>query len=404
MLPEYTLSIDPQFAENGEELGIFEIANTANPAIMLKGVAFSSQQTKDIFFADNLKYRIAAPVIVPGKIYRKDEETEEEYNAVVTPEYIESVYVDFMEKRMGGQVFNEEHDESKKPPSYILETWLVENPKTDKSKTVYGLDVPKGSWFAIQQFTNKDVYTDYVQRGLTGFSIHGHSAMLLMSEHTDKVNIDLINSVNKTEMAKNNTKLNEKPNAFIGLPVGETTVGDTVYTVEEVVKNEGEDNEYRYNEIVSMVPVGGADTEMMEDEAEKKDTELAEEDVEKKDVEMMDDSEKKEEDVELMEEKESDKTEETELAEEDVEKKEDETEMAEETPGEYYSKEEVDAKFAEVFDMLAEAKNKEGEEAEEVEEEASVQMSVRMSANDPKRIESMASKLDAFGKFTGSKK
>ena len=89
-----------------------------------------------------------------------DSETEEEYNAVVTTEYIETVFVDFMAKRMGGKVFNEEHNEDIKPPSYILETWLVEDPETDKSKTVYGLDVPKGTWFAVQQFTDKDVYKD----------------------------------------------------------------------------------------------------------------------------------------------------------------------------------------------------------------------------------------------------
>lgn len=359
MLPEYTLSIDPKFAENGEELGIFEIANTANPAIMLKGVAFSNQETKRVYFADNTKYRIAAPVIIPGKIYRKDEDTEEEYNAVVTSEYIESIYVDFMAKRMGGQVFNEEHNEAVKPPSYILETWLVENPKTDKSKTVYGLDVPKGSWFAVQQFTDKAVYTDYVERGLIGFSIHGHSAMLLMS----KQNKTEMEEKEKTEMM--DTTIEEGAKFMIGSKYYEVKDGVPIEVVDEAV-------------------------EMAEDEPKKEETEMMDEPKKEEDTELMDEP-KKEEDVELADEEE--KKEDTELMDD---KEKDETKMAEEIPGEFYSKEEVDAKFAEVFDMIADLKKGEAEEVEEVEDAPSVQMSAHQTRMDLQRR-----KLDAFKNFNG---
>ena len=354
MIPEYTLSIDPEFAENGEELGIFEIANTANPAIMLKGLAFSSQQNKSIFFADNKKYRIAAPVIIPSRIYRKDEETGEEYYAKVTTEYIENIYVDFMAKRMGGQVFNEEHDETVKPPSYILETWLVQNPETDKSKTEYGLEVPKGSWFAVQQFTDKEVYNDYVERGLTGFSIHGHSAMLLMT------------AKNKTEMEKEETKKVEAMDA----------------TLEEGAKFMIGD---KYYEVKDGVPV-----EVIEEEVEMAEDVKTEEVVEEEKTELADD--KKEEEVVEMTDgtKEADKEKEAEMTED---KKEEVVEMADEVPMDYYSKEEVDAKFNEVFDMLAEIKK--GAEVEEVEDEASIQMS-----KSPKnRAQLMRDKLDKFGTF-----
>jgi len=361
MLPEYTLSIDPSLAENGEELGIFEIANTATPAIMLKGVAFSSQETKAIYFADNKKYRIAAPVVTPGKIYRKDPETEEEYYAKVTPEYIESVYVDFMAKRIGGEVFNEEHNEKVKPPSYILETWLVENPKTDKAQTVYGLDVPKGTWFAVQQFTDKEVYNDYVERGLTGFSIHGHSAMLLMSEQ------------NKTEMEKEE---NKEVEAMETMQDGaKFMIGDKYYEVKDGVPVE----------VVEVVE----ETEMAEDD-KTEETEMNEEESKTDETEMMDESEEKE--TELAEEE----TKETEMADEEGTE---ETEMADDATGEYYSKEEVDAKFSEVFDMLADLK-KEEETTEEVEDVPSVQMSKQPKS----RVQNMREKLDKFGTFSPNNK
>jgi len=343
MIPEYTLSIDPTLAEEGEELGIFEIANTANPAILLKGIAFAAQETKAVFFADDKKYRIAAPVLIPSKIYRKDEQTGEEYYAVVTPEYIEAVFVDFMANRMGGQVFNEEHDSSIKPPSYILETWMVENPETDKSKTVYGLEVPKHTWFAVQQFTDKDVYNDYVKRGLTGFSIHGHSAMMLLSKQ-NKTNIQMEEKETKEVEAMDS--MQEGAKFMIGDKYYEVKDGVPVEVVEEVV-------------------------EMAEETKEEEVVEMAEEVVEEE------------------------KKDETELSEE--EKVEEKVEMMEEPPFEIYSKEEVDAKFTEIFDMIADLKKP--EEDEEVEEVASVQM----SANEEK-LKTMRSKLDKWASFTGKKK
>ena len=378
MLPRYELSINPEFAEDGEELGIFQIANTENPAIMLKGVAFNAHK-KSVYFADDLKYRIAAPVLTPMDVYRKDEKTGEEYYAVVTTEYIEQVFVDFMAKRTGGVVFNDEHDESKEVPAYILETWLVENPETDKSKTVYGLEVKKGTWFAVQQFTDKQVYKQFVKEGKTGFSIHGHSAMLLMS------------AINKTEMAneKKEVEMNAdgKPSAYLELPVGTHEIAGSIYTVEEVVENEGTENEYRCNKIVSIVPVEGGETTEMGEDKKEEETEMS------NDVEMNEDKEDKDEETE---ETEMAKEEETEMAEhedekEDEEKKEEETEMQEE--GEeiaYYSKEEVDAKFAELYDMIAELKTP--GEAEEAEEEASVQMSEQPKG----RIQSISEKLNKF--------
>jgi len=480
MIPRYELSINPEFAEDGEELGIFQIANTENPAIMLKGVAFNAHK-KSVYFADDLKYRIAAPVLTPMDVYRKDEKTGEEYYAVVTTEYIEQVFVDFMAKRTGGVVFNDEHDESKEVPAYILETWLVENPETDKSKTVYGLDVPQGSWFAVQQFTDKQVYKQFVKEGKTGFSIHGHSAMLLMSglkfeetyndypesasnnaqkvldwrdEHGDEVKgmtrvgwtranqlakgekisrdtiarmasfkrheknaevskenestpwkdagrvawlgwggasginwaIKKLESINNTTMAneKKEVEMNAdgKPSAYLELPVGTHEIAGSIYTVEEVVENEGTENEYRCNKIVSIVPVeGGEATEMGEDKKEEE-TEMS------NNVEMNEDKEDKDEETEDTE---MAKEEETEMAEHEDEKKKEETEMQEE--GEeiaYYSKEEVDAKFAELYDMIAELKT--SGEAEEAEEEASVQMSEQPKG----RIQSISEKLNKF--------
>ena len=160
MLPVYNLSIDECDAENGEYLGVLEIANTANPAIMIKGIALSD--IKQMIFKDDLKYRIASPVLIPSKIYRRDEETGEEYYVNVTPEIVEKMFVKFQRDRSGKDVFNLEHDEAQRVPSYILETWLIETPKTDKSLVTYGIECPEKTWFAVQQFTDKQAWANWI--------------------------------------------------------------------------------------------------------------------------------------------------------------------------------------------------------------------------------------------------
>jgi hypothetical protein len=455
MLPRYELSINPEHAEEGEELGIFQIANTENPAIMIKGVAFNAHQ-KPIHFADDVKYRIAAPVLTPMDVYRKDENTGEEYFAVVTTDYIEQVFVDFMEKRQGGVVFNDEHDESKEVPAYILETWLVEDPETDKSKTVYGLEVEKGTWFAVQQFTDKEVYKKFVEEGKTGFSIHGHSAMMLMSglefeetyndypesaknnaqkvldwrdEHGDEVEgmtrvgwtranqlakgenisrdtIARMASFKRHEKNAEVSKENESTPwkdagrvAWLGwggtsgvnwaIEKLETINNTTMAKTKEDLQKEIEALKVQLSEIqTTEEEEKSEEVEMMEDKEEKK-TEMAEE------VEAGD--EKKEDETEMAEEKEEEKAEEVEAKSEEY--KEDETEMQEEGEvSEYYSKEEVDAKFNELYDMIAEMKTT--EVTEEAEEEASLQMSAQPKG----RIATMAEKLSKYASHKNEQK
>jgi hypothetical protein len=190
MIAEYILSFDDLDAENGEYLGVLEIANTATPAIEIKGIAFSKVEA--LCFKDDLKYRIAAPILTPGKIYRRDEKTGEEYYVVITPETVERAFVKFMKDRAGKDVFNEEHDEAKRIPSYPLEMWLVDEPMGDRSYNTFGIEVPKGTWFGVQQFTDVEAYKKAVEEEQTGFSIHGDGALKLSKQFkTDKMKVQM---------------------------------------------------------------------------------------------------------------------------------------------------------------------------------------------------------------------
>lgn len=183
-LPLYKITIDEEYSD-GEDLGIDMIAFTSKPAVMVKGMAFNSAQI--FHFKDEPKMRIVAPAMIPMNIYRNDEG--EEYYVQFTEQEIENIYSKFMQDLNNQNLFNLEHTE-KKVPAYILEAWIVENPKEDKAFSSYGIDVPKGTLMLTAQITDKDYYNKLVESDQVGFSIEGFLGLKL-SNQINKYNMKL---------------------------------------------------------------------------------------------------------------------------------------------------------------------------------------------------------------------
>ena len=218
-IPTYQITIDPAYAENGEDLGIEQIAFTATPAIKVKGMAFSSQ-AKPLFFSDELKYRITAPALIPMEIYRFDEDSKEEYNVKFTKEEIELIHGKFMKQMVNRDLFNLEHDQSKTVPAYVLEAWIVDTPMEDKAYSSFGIEVPEGTLMVTAQVTDKEYYAELVSQEQIGFSIEGYLGMKLK------------------EQTKTNIQMNK-------LPDGEHLIEGKIYVVVD-----GEVTEIRDAEVV----------------------------------------------------------------------------------------------------------------------------------------------------------
>lgn len=351
-LPIYKLSIDDLDCEDGEYLGTLEIANTSNPAIQMKGIAFSNN--KPLHFADELKMRIASPVLLPSKIYRRDEATNEEYYVEVTPKVVEQMFVKFMKDRAGKDIFNVEHDESKRVPSYILETWLIEQPKLDKSYTTYGLECPEKTWFAVQQFTDRKAYDECVENGQTGFSIHGDGALKL-----SKIN-PKINMKKKKMFVAKFSEATDTESGEVVVSVDALEEGAEVVVLDDTLKpiEDFSGDVVIDDQTVSIE--GGKITAMV---APTEDVEMAEEE---KPLEV---------EVEMME----DKKEEVEMSEEVVE----EVEMAEEPVNGAMTEEQVLAviqpKLDEIYKMIADLKVTETMEEVTFKEEEPSKVAVQMS-------------------------
>ena len=210
-IPTYKITIDPEYAENGQDLGIEQIAFTSNPAIKVKGMAFNSQ-AKPLFFNDELKYRVTAPALIPMEIYRFDEDTDEEYNVKFTKEEIEKIHGKFMQQMVNRDLFNLEHDQSQTVPAYVLEAWIVDNPKEDKAYSSFGIEVPEGTLMVTAQVTDKEYYAELVAQEQIGFSIEGYLGMKLKEQ----------------KQSQNKTQMNE-----LMLPDGEHIINEKIYIVKD---------------------------------------------------------------------------------------------------------------------------------------------------------------------------
>jgi hypothetical protein len=199
-LPLYKITIEEEYSE-GEDLGIDMIAFTSKPAVMVKGMAFKA--VENFFFKDEPKMRIVAPAMIPMNIYRNDEG--EEYFVQFTEQEIENIYSKFMQDLNNQNLFNLEHTE-KKVPAYILEAWIVDNPKEDKSYSTYGIEVPKGTLMLTAQITDKEYYQELVNKDQVGFSIEGF------------LGLKLSNQINKLSMK---------------LPDGEHLIEGKIYVVKD---------------------------------------------------------------------------------------------------------------------------------------------------------------------------
>ncbi len=200
--PVYKITIDPEYSD-GEDLGIEMIAFTSKPAIKVKGMAFSQATPRT--FSDDIKMRIVAPAMIPMSIYRRDEDGTE-YDVLFTEEVIESIHAKFMQNLQNKDIFNLEHEAEEKVPAYILEAWIVENPKQDKAFTTYGIEVPKGTLMLTSQVTDKEYYDRLVESGQVGYSIEGFLGLKL------------------SELLKQNT---------MKLPDGEHLIEDKIYVVKD---------------------------------------------------------------------------------------------------------------------------------------------------------------------------
>jgi len=240
-LPIYKITIDPEYSENGEDLGIEQIAFTSTPAIKVMGHAFNSQ-VKPMVFKDAVKYRIIAPALIPMEIYRKDDEDGKEYYVSFSVEEIEKIHSKFMRDMSNKDLFNLEHDTTETVPAYILEAWIVDSPLKDKAYSSFGIEVPTGTLMVTAQVTDVEYYNHLVDNDQVGFSIEGYLGMKLkeVTQLKTKINMNKLPDGEHTIEGKiyivKDGEITEIRDVKVEETTEEVALEDTVVEEEEVVE------------------------------------------------------------------------------------------------------------------------------------------------------------------------
>jgi len=170
---------------NPDAKNVYGVSLVENPAMEGDFIQFSKQELQ---FADvdKDKRRVMGLILEPNKlIYRN--QNGNEFNIVFTEQDIENVAYNF-QKQANQNTSTIEHSNQNIEGVTFVETWLVENPKVDKSSN-FGFSYPKGSWMGVMQLDNDEVWNDYVKNGkVKGFSI---DAFMQLEEVNLKSNIEM---------------------------------------------------------------------------------------------------------------------------------------------------------------------------------------------------------------------
>jgi len=181
---------------NKKSKGVFAISLVKAPATEETFIAMAKQE-KIVKFAkvDEEQRILMGLVLQPDQlIYRVDEDGNE-FEMFFSAETIKDFSQNFFQS--GFQLNSKlEHDEPIEGVTFV-ESWLVENPKVDKS-AAFGLEYPRGSWLVSMKVDNDDIWNNYIKTGeLKGFSIDG---MVELEEVNFKSNIQMSKS-NKNILA-----------------------------------------------------------------------------------------------------------------------------------------------------------------------------------------------------------
>ena len=184
--------------------GVYGISLVENPAMEGLVIALNKHTEIQLKEVDKEQRILMGLVLEPNKpIYRN--QNGEEFNIIFNEETIKDLSYGFFKNNSHSNSTIEHNETAKIAGVTFTESWIVEDPKIDKSAN-FGFSYPKGSWMAVMKVDNDEVWNDYVKTGkIKGFSI---DAMLSLEE------INLKSDINMSEQAKTNSLLEKILLAF----------------------------------------------------------------------------------------------------------------------------------------------------------------------------------------------
>lgn len=150
-------------------LGVYAISVVEQPAIGVDFIALSEQH--NVKFKEDFRGLLYGALLIPDQlIYRRNEDTNEEYYVKYSKETIRAIAYNYL-KQANQNNATVEHAKVVDGVS-LVETWIIEG-EHDKSKN-FGFSLPEGTWFGCMKVENEEVKQQIQNKEVLGFSIEGN--------------------------------------------------------------------------------------------------------------------------------------------------------------------------------------------------------------------------------------
>jgi hypothetical protein len=153
--------------EDIEKDGVFAISIVDRPAIESDFIYLSKEEVK---FKQTEKGLIVGLALIPNKDIKRKTKDGELYNIFFSEETVEKTAQLFMRNQHTRSITLDH--ESKTDKAYVVESWIVEDPKKDKI-ALYGIDAVKGSWAVAMKVDDQELKQRILNGEYNGFSIEG---------------------------------------------------------------------------------------------------------------------------------------------------------------------------------------------------------------------------------------
>jgi len=192
--------------DDSQELAIDAISLVSAPAIE-ENMVYMSKAKNNLTLAkvNEEQKRIVSPALIPNKnIYRVNHNTGDEYYVFFSPATVRKSSELYL-KHNNHHKATHEHNER---VSGVLttESWIIEDPKMDKSRLYGYKNLPKGTWMVSMKINNSDLWSKIKDGELKGLSIEGYftDKMEKMSEKapTDEEILKALNEIIRENQTK----------------------------------------------------------------------------------------------------------------------------------------------------------------------------------------------------------
>ena len=232
------------FDENSVD-GVFGISLVENPATKEMFIQLSEDEKEAIKNTEiklstiNEEQRLLVGLVLEpnSPVYRNQDG--EEFNIIFSEDTITKLAHNFFIGDYHKNSSIEHNTQEKISGVTFVESWLVADPKRDKSN-VYGLEYPIGSWLIAMKVNSDEIWNDYVKTGkVKGFSIDG---IVKLKRVENKSKLSMSSIIEKLQKATNELAIalklkeapEEKPDEIVEVKMGQVTMmgGEVLFDFE----------------------------------------------------------------------------------------------------------------------------------------------------------------------------